>query len=139
MQSRSKGILSYDTLFAMLPVLLIIIYTMNVIGYIYANNSEIVSSQGQFDRLYAISDYLVKDLAAKKQLDDNNFNSVAYPNWIDPAAVSGVDIGKLEAKSGISNLYIGFDMPQDKECLYRLVVVGEQKEIRQLFICGDFK
>ena len=135
--NQFKGVISYDSLLSLLPLLLTVVFTLYAVSHLHKSADTSVAQQEKFDKLVSISEYIVKEAAVKKELGVLPFSSLSYPNWIESEEKpNDINIIQLENRSGISNLHIGF-VPQDgATCIYRLVVVGESKEIKQLFICG---
>lgn len=133
-----RGFVSFDALFSVLVVILMLVFLMNFFTIISENIDEKINRQQKFDRVAGIADFLVKKGAVKKQ-EISPGNTLVYPNWIDENELAGTDLETLEENSGLENLYIGLDSrPDDRKfCIYRLVVVGEEKKIGKLFVCGD--
>jgi hypothetical protein len=131
-QSRSKGFVTFDALFSIIPILLLISITMQASADLSKRAQYHSHRQQVFDKLVSVADYTVKIGAAR------HYGNLRYPNWIDESRISeGYEKDMLE-KAGLSALYIGIDEPEDDYavCLYRIVVVGPEKEIRKLFVCG---
>ncbi len=136
--SRYRGFLSFDALFSVLVVLLMLFFFMKYFYLISDNVSYKLGQQQRFDRVAGIADYIVKKGAVKK-FEISAGNSIVYPNWLEPDRIEDLDLEELGGDSGVSNLYVGLNSrPNDREvCIYRLVVVGNEREIAKLFVCGD--
>jgi len=129
----ARGFASLDALFCLLPIVLIVFIMMNASASL-ANHTRAASSrQALFDRLVSVADYTVKSGAAQHE------GGVRYPNWLDADALSVGYVSDLRRRAGLESLHVSFDEPAEPYgmCIYRLVVVGDEKEIRRLFICGD--
>ncbi|MDO8553294.1 MAG: hypothetical protein Q7S22_00675 [Candidatus Micrarchaeota archaeon] len=134
----SKGNISYDSLLSLLPLVLTVVFTLTAISRIHSMTDISIAQQEKFDRLVSISEYVVKEAIVKKDLDIMPFSSLSHPNWIESEEkLNELNIVDLETRSGINNLQIGFVARENATCIYRLVVVGESKDIKQLFVCGD--
>ena len=126
-QSQFKGIISFDALFSLIPLLLMFLFLMQMMQ---AMSEDIMGEERDtFDKLVSIADYTVKVGAARKE------GGLRYPNWIDGIP----DYTDLQERSNLSRLYISLSEPEDDYsiCIYRLVVVGDQKKIKRVFVCGD--
>lgn len=130
-QSRYKGTMSFDALFSIVPIILIFVFLMDVMSFVGKTTEEASRSQDVFDRLVSIADYSVKTGIVKKD------GKVSYPNWIEENMAPASYVENLRTKAGLSELYISLDEPDGYDiCIYRIVVVGEQKKIARLFVCG---
>jgi hypothetical protein len=91
----------------------------------------------------SIADYTVKSGAAIRN------GSIRYPNWLAEGSVTEDYVEGLRKRTGLSRLSIVIERsdaqntepetgnpPVSGTCIYRLVVVGQTKEIRRLFVCG---
>ena len=133
--NRFNGFISLDCMFSILPVLLLISFSAQFSSNIADRTYSGIESQIVFDKLVSVGDYIVKvggvkdeayGLAGKKR----------YPNWIDERELENVDVEGIKKEMGLNELKISLDVPGEGTCLYRIVVTGEEKEIRRLFICG---
>jgi hypothetical protein len=130
-QSRFKGTMSFDALFSIIPLLLMFVFLLDMMSFIGHDTEQRSHGQDVFDRLVSIADYTVKTGAAKK--DDK----ISYPNWIEEQELTSSYTENLRVRAGLSSLYISLEESGDYQtCIYRLVVTGEQKTIRRLFVCG---
>ncbi|NYZ74413.1 hypothetical protein H0O00_04685 [Candidatus Micrarchaeota archaeon] len=146
----SKGVISLDALFSLLPLLIMLVLVMDTEAMIVRQAEDASHRQQVFDKLASVADYTVKIGAVVREGD------IRYPNWVDetnitnaytthpatPTSNSYAD--SLRERAGLRSLYIGFDGPSDSSgasdssqiCIYRLVVVGDDKTIERLFVCG---
>lgn len=124
--TTSKGILFYDTLFSLIPLLLLINYGLFYINYSQSKSSQLLHQQNVFDKLVSAADYLVKIGLTKKS------DGEIYPNLI-----TGTDFNyeELASKIGLNHVYAGFIQKEKLNCIYRLVIYED--EIKKLYICGD--
>ncbi|MFN7991662.1 MAG: hypothetical protein U0R44_05895 [Candidatus Micrarchaeia archaeon] len=131
--NRYKGFLSFDALASMLPVLVILLILADAASYLSSEARRSAERQALFDRLLSAADYTVRSGAVMRS------GPVRYPNWIDEPLLDAAYVGALRASEGLSRLYVGLDPPGEKfgMCVYRLVVAGQSKTIRRLFVCGD--
>jgi len=135
-QSRFKGTLkgtvSFDALFSIIPLLLMFVFLLDMMSFIGHDAEQRSHSQDVFDRLVSIADYTVKTGAVKKD------EKISHPNWIEEQKLTSSYTEDLRTRAGLSSLYISLQEPGDyNTCIYRLVVTGEEKAIRRLFVCGE--
>ncbi len=129
-QSRYKGILTLDAMMSIIPTMLILVFLMQSMS-LAANSQEERSGRADvFDRLVSVADYSVKSGLAKHDGD------VRYPNWVD-RAIDNDYIEGLREKSGFAKLEISFTEPEMGTCVYRLVVVGDEKRLSKIYFCGE--
>lgn len=140
MQSRSErkcnGFISFDFLFSIIPILLILSYTLSYSSFLEQRAEEKISGQILFDKLVSASSYVVRVGAAKKE--GNGFpEAKASPNLI-----SSEDFSAYESQLGNKlrfSLSIGFEESGFRPkgtCIYRLVVHEPTRQIRKLYFCG---
>lgn len=130
-RNRYKGILSIDAMMSIIPLMLMFVFLLQSMTLVSDSAREHTERTDLFDRLVSVSDYTVKSGSAKHE------GMVRYPNWIEEERISGDHVESLRGKAGLSRLYISFSEPGDyPACIYRLVVVGPEKEISKLFFCG---
>ena len=130
--NRCKGMMSFDALFSMLPIVLISIFVIQTISVVGNKVDSQMEQQDLFDKLVSIADYSVKTGLVKAT------DSIRYPNWIADE-IDQIYIERLRMKTGLQRLSISLDEPGEnyRICIYRLVVSGEEKQISRLFVCGD--
>ncbi len=130
-QNRSKGVISFDALLSMIPIILIFVFMMNAMFFIGRTTEERSQRQDILDKLVSIADYTVKSGAVVKD------GSVRCPNWIEEGKLTASYVDDLRERAGLSELYISLEGPEEHQtCIYRIVVTGGQKEISRLFVCG---
>ncbi|MBI5227994.1 hypothetical protein HY988_05385 [Candidatus Micrarchaeota archaeon] len=135
-----KAFFSIDALMSVLPVILMVVFVFQI----YANTANQVSksaaNQQLFDKLVSIGDAVVHDPANLYTNQTKAKNLQA--NWLNQNAPLDAKKTQFSQVANIPNLYLAlaYPGPNDKYdiCIYRLVVVGDQQEIKKLFICGDY-
>ena len=129
-----KAFFSIDALMSLIPLLIMLTFVLQTYAYITNQITESTRSQYLFDKLVSIADYTVKFGAVHKVAAANE-NRI---NWIDEAKLSPPYKDSLARKTNLSQLYISTSPPADAFdiCIYRLVVVGTDKKITRLFVCG---
>lgn len=129
--NQSKGFITIDGMISLLPILLIVFLLVQSTSFLSNSNAQASHSQKIFNKLISIADYTVKSGAAIHQAN------IRYPNWIDEQKLDAKFMEDLRQKTDLKTLYIGTNTQQNYPiCIYRLVVVGNNKEIKKLFICG---
>ena len=131
-----KAFIAFDTLFSIIPILLIIIYTFTYANQLQKSYLESLEQTKLENKLVSIANLVVTNLAAKKSLEQEHDANYIQPNWIVEEELTKVDRENLRKTLNLAQLYIDWE-PEGKNCIYRLVVFGEQKETRQLFVCGE--
>ncbi len=114
-----NGFITFDTLFSILAILLILMYGLNMIIYIKSNIEKSSEKQTSFDRLYILSEYFIKQKMTTKQ------DGINFENWID-------DQEFIEEHKGVN---IGFEQIGET-CIYRIVAFGIEKEIKKIYFCS---
>jgi hypothetical protein len=131
--NQSKGYITFDGLFSILPALLILIFTMNIANHLTDNANEHVFAQQRFDKLVSIADYTVKQGAVVV----NDSTKLRYPNLINESKLTNDYIERLRVASNLNSLDITLDDPgAGSVCIYR-IVLDQKDEIRQLHVCGS--
>ena len=132
---RYKGIISFDGMFSIIPILLLVVFVLNSMNYLMYDSFDKVTSQEKFNMLVVIADYAVKNPNGAAYVDGDK----VYPNLIEPSKLSGLD-DKLASELDMPGLEIildGPNVPSDqKTCIYRIVVNKDDGEIDRLFVCG---
>ena len=131
----SRGFVSFDFMFSIIPLLLMISFTLHVSSHITERTSDYVESQIVFDKIVSIGDYLVKVGGIEKE-EYGLSVSKRYPNWIDEKRLESLDVDGIRRDMGLEYLRVSLDEPGEGTCIYRIVVTGEEKSIRKLFVCG---
>ncbi|MBN1169878.1 hypothetical protein JXA56_02545 [Candidatus Micrarchaeota archaeon] len=124
--SRYKGILSFDAMFSILPMVLMFSFLIQILYFTGETNHQ----QEKFDKLVSIADYTVKIGAVRSE------EKIRYPNWIEENKLTVSYIDDLQERMKLDSLHIGFVPGEGLTCIYRLVVTGEDKKISKLFVCG---
>lgn len=124
--SRYKGIVSFDAMFSILPMIMMFSFLIQILYFTGETNLH----QEKFDKLVSAADYTVKIGAVQ------GTEKIRYPNWIEKEKVTESYVADLRKRMKLDNLYIGFTPADDLACIYRLIVVGEEKKISKLFVCG---
>ncbi|MBN2478241.1 hypothetical protein JXB01_03030 [Candidatus Micrarchaeota archaeon] len=132
--SQYKGFVSLDVLFSAIPVILMIIYTLNYSALYLDAAERSINAQSDFDRLVSVSDLVVKNLGACEEKNFNPSKSKIVPNKIDLSKLNDLDRKDLAEQAGFKTLEISFE-PSEGTCIYRLVVLDS--EIKKLYFCGD--
>lgn len=133
MLSRYRGFTSFDAMFSIIPVVLMLLFVMDLTSHFVHDAAEKTHKQQVFNKLVSIADYTVKKGAVRKAGD------VKYPNWLDENSIDKHYADDLRYRAGLSHLLISIQKPQKdlSTCVYRLVVVGEDRKIARLFVCGE--
>ncbi len=131
-QSHYRGAISFDTLFSVIPILMIFVLLFQFVQYVGQSIDESSQDQDLFDKLVLVADYTVKSGAVVR---DGN---IRYPNWIEEDKVSSSYSEALRMRYSLNELFISLDEPYESSmCIYRVVVSGNSKKISKLFVCGD--
>lgn len=133
-QSRSRGFLSFDAVFSLLPVALMVLFVMALSAAVAGSAAAGMQRQEVFDKVVSAADYTVKTGYARVEAD-----GLKRPNWMRDGGIDEAYVEQLRARTGLGALEMGYGEPDGAHdaCIYRLVVVGDRKEIRRLFACGD--
>ncbi|MEM4336019.1 MAG: hypothetical protein QXY61_03370 [Candidatus Anstonellales archaeon] len=134
MSSRCRGFISIDLMLSIVPIVLMLLFYVQYSVYYTHRTVEVMERQSTFNKLVTIADYVVK-MRAKTVSDEVGNPQAVYPNWLDEDSL-GFDVKKMQEDAGLDKLSIGFSKG-DGICIYRIVVYGEDKEIRRLFVCGE--
>lgn len=133
---RYKGIISFDGMFSIIPILLLVVFVLNAMSYLMYDSIEKVTAQEKFNMLVMIADYAVKNPDGAAYVDGDR----VYPNLIDPSRIPGLesDIASDLHMPGLEIMLESGSTPPstEKTCIYRLVVNKDDGEIDRLFVCG---
>ncbi len=131
--SRSKGFSSFDAMFSLIPIVMMLLFVMELSSHFTSAVAEKAHRQQVFNKLVSIADYTVKTGAVRI------VDSAKYPNWLDGSKIDGPYVEGLRGDAGLSRLMVSLQEPQGEFsfCVYRLVVVGEGKQVKRLFVCGE--
>ena len=134
MANRCKGFVSFDFLFSIIPILLIVLYTVSQSSFMQVRMDEQLEHQVLFNKLVSISDYVVRAGAAKTE------GSMFPAKKIHPNLIASDDFTSLEATLKghlhLKSLHIGFQSGEGT-CIYRLVVYEPDASIRKIYFCGE--
>ncbi len=118
----NKGFIALDALVSWAAIALLLNIAFQIFAlYNYAKESY----QSEVDKLVMVANYIVKSGAVVER------EGVRQSNWIEEAKLEKV---KEEIGAKYPEVKIAY-RPQGTLCIYRLVAVGEEKEIKQLFVC----
>ena len=138
MNQSKNGFVSFDLLFAAIPLLLMLAH-LSTIAWMAAETGEnSLNYKDKVGKLASIADYLVKRGAVERSLQGTEFLGTATyrPNVIDRNELGRIDVEKIRDWMGLGYLEVSLDEGTGKgTCIYRLVLVDE--EIRKLYVCGD--
>jgi hypothetical protein len=131
--SRYRGFSSFDALFSMVPVLLMMLMLMEISSSLTRAATAQAGRQREFDSLVTIADHTVRSGAAVRS------GGLRHPNWIDAGLIDGDYVESLRERAGFDSLYISTSAPAGApgQCIYRIVVIGPEKKIGRLFVCGE--
>jgi hypothetical protein len=123
---------SLDALFSLMPILILLVFVMNLEAMLVKWSEDASHRQQVFDKLASAADYTVKVGVVRREGDTR------YPNWVDEKNLTETYTNSLRERVGLSALHVCFGGPSDDSqiCVYRLVVVGDDKAITRLFFCG---
>ncbi len=133
-RKSEKGLLSFDGLFSILPVLLLLLSFISLVDYLMEQSTKTEQQQILFDKLLSAGDYAVKQGMSKK------IGSTAWPNLVESLDYHPIELEKLKIELGFNKLLIGPDKAEGMTCIYRLVVLDDlfgRKEIKKIYICGE--
>lgn len=130
MEKQHKAFLFLDFLFAILPILLMLVAALNASNILLSNYENQINDQILLDKLISVSDLVVRYEAVEK-------NSIHYlPNKLSESEFSSLNIEELKEKMNLEYLHISFEQGEGT-CIYRLVLYKE--EIEKLYFCGELK
>jgi len=131
-RNRYRGFASLDALASLVPILLMLSLLYQASSAMAEDSRDRMSRQQTYDKLVSIADHTVKSGAVVREGD------IRHPNWIDESLLGDGYAASLRDQASLADLYIGMDEPEAEYdfCIYRLVVAGEEKAIRRLFVCG---
>lgn len=140
-RNRYDGFISFDALFSLVPIVLMLFFAMDVSAYLADGSSARMHRQQVFDKVVAAADYTVKSGAVVRNA------SVRYPNWLDTGTITPEYVEDLRERTGLDRLHVsvvagaaagsGAAAAGDYGfCVYRLVVIGDDRRIAKLLVCG---
>jgi len=134
-KGRYKGIISFDGMFSIIPILLLVVFILNTMSYLMYDSIDKVTSQEKFNMLVMIADYAVKNPNGAAYVEGDK----VYPNLVEPSKLSGLE-SNLASELNMPELEIMLDgpnVPSDRKmCIYRIVINKDDGEIDRLFVCG---
>jgi hypothetical protein len=130
--NRYRGSASFDALLSSVPMVLLVVFLMNVSVLLAGESEERMHRQQVFDKLVSVSDYTVKAGAVRRT------DGIRYPNWLEPSLITEPYLEDLRNRSSLSALHLSIDGPEDDfpVCIHRFVVVGDDRKVARLFVCG---
>lgn len=134
MANRYKGFVSFDFLFSLIPIFLIVSYTIILSSTLETRTAEKLERQILFDKLVSISNYVVKSGAAKTIGTAFPAKKV-YPNLISSEDFSQIE-QNMKLRLRMKSLHIGFENGEGM-CIFRLVVFEPTQQVRKLYFCGE--
>jgi hypothetical protein len=129
----AKGLLSFDALFSILPLLLMIFYILNVVAFVVKNASDSAQQQILFDKVVSVADYAVKHSLAKKS------ESARWPNLVRSVELNENELNELKSSLDFKKLSVG-EEPTTGTCVYRLILLESSlgvKQIKKVYVCGE--
>lgn len=129
-QKGRGGFVSFDTLIAILPVLLLVLFAIKA-SVMYGSFSDgQTSAASSYGRLVSSADYLVNYGLVKKE------SGKYYPNWI--VSVDGAEVERVGNAAGL-DLHVRIEAEGSAasygSCIYRLIAYGEEKHIAKIYFC----
>ena len=121
-----------QAMLGMLPVMLMVVFMLNVAMLSASSVEDRLQRQEGFDRLVSIADYTVKSGAVYRS------DGVRHPNWLDESLLTEEYTEGLRQRASLDSLYISLHEPEHAypACIYRLVVTGDERAISRLHVCG---
>ena len=110
--ASASGAIFLDLIFATLPILLILVYTLTHASYLSNNSTRNLEEDAVFHKLVSASDIIVKQLAAQKS--GSGWGAKIEPNLIDESAHGSLNTKSVAKAIGLNNLYVGFE-PQNAQ------------------------
>lgn len=130
-QSRYRAFASLDALASLLPMMLMLMVCWQASHSFAEDAREGMERQERFDKLVSVADYTVKSGAVVRE------GGLRYPNWIEEGLLTGAYAEGLRIEAGLEELEVSLGQPGEGSiCVYRLVVVGKEKAVGRLFVCG---
>jgi hypothetical protein len=135
MVSRFKGFVSFDLLFAALPLLLMLAHMLTVAGMASETGEALLQSKETTGKLITIADYLVKRGAVERSFQGTGFLGTASyrPNVIDESKLGEVDADGIKGWMELDSLEFSWEKGEGN-CIYRLVLL--EGEVKKLYVCG---
>ena len=133
--NQSKGFVSFDLLFAALPLLLMLAHMLTVAGMASETGESLLQSKETAGKLATIADYIVKRGGVERSSQGTEFLGTASyrPNVIDEGELGRVDVEGLREWMELDSLKISWEKGEGT-CTYRLVLL--EGEVKKLYVCG---
>lgn len=127
------GFLSFDALLSLAPILLMGLFVLSVSAALAGSAADSMHRQEVFDKVVSAADYTVKSGWARVGED-----GLKRPNWMADGPIGPDYVEWLRRQEGLAELEISYAEPEGAHgvCIYRLVAIGEKREIARLFACG---
>ena len=134
--NQSKGFVSFDLLFAALPLLLMLVHMLTVTGLAADVGEQTLKSTETTGKLTTIADYAVKRGEVERSLQGTEFLGTATykPNVIDSSELNSMDTEGLRKWMELDSLQISWEKGEGT-CIYRLVLL--EGELKKLYVCGE--
>ncbi|MBD3397496.1 hypothetical protein GF412_00190 [Candidatus Micrarchaeota archaeon] len=134
--SQSNGFVSFDLLFAALPVILMLAHMLTVAEMASETGESILQSKETPGKLATIADYIVKRGAVERSSQGTGFLGTASyrPNVIDEAELGRIDKKLIMEWMELDSLEISWEKGEGN-CIYRLVLL--EGEVKKLYVCGE--
>ena len=133
--NQSKGFVSFDLLFAALPLLLMLVHLLTVTWMAADTAEHSLKSTETTGKLVTIADYLVKRGAVERSLQGTEFLGTATyrPNVIDSSELNAINTEELRKWMELESLQVSWEKGEGT-CIYRLGL--QEGETRKLYVCG---
>lgn len=138
MNQSKKGFVSFDLLFAALPLLLMLSHMFTIVWMATETGENSLLYKEKMGKLTSIADYLVKRGAVERSLQGTEFLGTATysPNAIDKEELDRIDVEGIRNWMELESLEISLDAPAGSgTCIYRIVLLDD--EVKKLYVCGD--
>lgn len=131
------GFVSLDALFSIIPLIMMVSLVLGFTSTLVMESAIVMHRQQVFDKLVSIADYSVEYGLAEADPGDPDGKKI--PNLLDRSLLTDAYMDDLKGRSGLGALHISLDNPSDDadNCIYRLVVEGDERAIKRLFVCGS--
>ncbi|MCP4647876.1 MAG: hypothetical protein GY852_09135 [bacterium] len=134
--NQSKGFVSFDLLFAALPLLLMLAHMLTVAGMASDVGEQTLKSTETTGKLITIADYAVKRGAVERSLQGTEFLGTATykPNVIDNSEFNSINTEEIRKWMELDSLQLSWEKGEGT-CIYRLVLL--EGELKKLYVCGE--
>ena len=128
---HSKGFVTYDTLFSMLVLALMIFEIMYTVNSTIHKADVYKKEQKILNNLVIAGDYVVNKCVVKTGMTSED---LSHPGEIDILSLPTCT-SKLKRAFGFNHLSIGFSKVPNEDCIYRIVLFNNEPKL--LYVCGD--